>query len=104
VRPEKIRLATPETVAGPDEVGVIGRVRDAVYLGVYTRYLVELELGIDLTVIEQNSSIHGGQAVPGRMVQAIWPRAANQAMAGVVRPDPAPVLTGREPAAQGEPA
>ena len=31
-----------------------GRVRDVIYLGLYTRYLVELEGGGDLVVVEQN--------------------------------------------------
>ena len=31
-----------------------GKVRDVIYLGLYTRYLVELEGGGDLVVIEQN--------------------------------------------------
>ena len=31
-----------------------GRVRDVVYLGLYTRYLVELDGGGDLVVVEQN--------------------------------------------------
>ena len=31
-----------------------GKVRDVVYLGLYTRYLVELDGGGDLVVVEQN--------------------------------------------------
>jgi hypothetical protein len=31
-----------------------GKVRDVIYLGLYTRYLVELNGGGDLVVVEQN--------------------------------------------------
>ena len=31
-----------------------GKVRDVIYLGLYTRYLVELDSGGDLVVVEQN--------------------------------------------------
>ena len=37
-----------------DTIVVDGRVRDIVYLGLYTRYLVKLEGGGDLVVVEQN--------------------------------------------------
>lgn len=32
----------------------VGTIRDVVYLGLFTRYLVNLEDGVDLVVIEQN--------------------------------------------------
>ena len=35
-------------------LGADGRVRDVIYLGMYTRYLVELDGGGDLVVVEQN--------------------------------------------------
>jgi putative spermidine/putrescine transport system ATP-binding protein len=54
VRPEKIRLATTEEKVDDDMFSVDGKVRDVVYLGLYTRYLVELDGGGDLVVVEQN--------------------------------------------------
>ena len=54
VPPEKIHLASPAEKAEADRIVVAGRVRDIVYLGLYTRYLVELEGGGDLVVVEQN--------------------------------------------------
>jgi putative spermidine/putrescine transport system ATP-binding protein len=54
IRPEKIHLAIHTEKAGTDRIIVNGRVRDIVYLGLYTRYLVELEGGGDLVVVEQN--------------------------------------------------
>jgi ABC-type Fe3+/spermidine/putrescine transport system ATPase subunit len=41
-------------MAEAGRIAVDGRVRDIVYLGLYTRYLVELEGGGDLVVVEQN--------------------------------------------------
>ncbi len=54
VRPEKIHLGAPGDMAEADTFAVEGRVRDVVYLGLYTRYLVELNGGGDLVVVEQN--------------------------------------------------
>ena len=54
VRPEKIRLADPGTPAGADECAADGVVADVVYLGPHTRYLIELDAGGLLTVVEQN--------------------------------------------------
>ena len=54
VRPEKMHLGSPDNMAEADTFAVEGRVRDVVYLGLYTRYLVELNGGGDLVVVEQN--------------------------------------------------
>lgn len=54
IRPEKIQLKSPGAVLAENEYAVDGRVRDVVYLGLFTRYLVELEGGGDLVVVEQN--------------------------------------------------
>ncbi len=49
VRPEKIQMQFDD--AGDGEPGVI---RDVVYVGMFTRYIVELDSGGALTVVEQN--------------------------------------------------
>lgn len=54
IRPEKIHLAFSEDSTDGDMYSVAGVVRDVVYLGLYTRYLVEIEAGGDLVVIAQN--------------------------------------------------
>ena len=54
IRPEKIHLSQRGREFEDDMFSVDGRVRDVVYLGLYTRYLVELEGGGDLVVVEQN--------------------------------------------------
>jgi len=79
VRPEKIRLTDPGTTAGSEECAADGVVRDVVYLGAHTRYLLALDLGQDLTVVEQNLATTSGEvlAAKGRRVRALWGRAYN---------------------------
>jgi putative spermidine/putrescine transport system ATP-binding protein len=74
LRPEKIRLAARGAPAISGQFRVDGTVRDVVYLGLYTRYLVELEGGGDLVVAEQNletSAAHVHQA-RGQAVCLAW--------------------------------
>jgi len=78
VRPEKIRLEEPGSAVADDEVGFDGTVRDVVYLGAHTRYLIALEGGDDLTVVEQNLDTSSTQAsaAKGRSVRVVWKRAS----------------------------
>ena len=54
IRPEKIYLDSTNSEPDQDMVCMDGLVRDVVYLGLFTRYLVEIEGGSDLVVIVQN--------------------------------------------------
>lgn len=54
IRPEKIHLGTANGNLDKDMFSIEGVVRDVVYLGLFTRYLVEIEGGNDLVVVEQN--------------------------------------------------
>ncbi|MEN9563080.1 MAG: hypothetical protein RIR73_1324 [Chloroflexota bacterium] len=54
IRPEKIHLGSINDKAPSDSYTSDGTVRDVIYLGLYTRYHVELDGGGDLVVIEQN--------------------------------------------------
>jgi putative spermidine/putrescine transport system ATP-binding protein len=54
IRPEKIHLGTKNSEPEKDMLCIDGVVRDVVYLGLFTRYLVEIEGGADLVVVEQN--------------------------------------------------
>jgi putative spermidine/putrescine transport system ATP-binding protein len=54
VRPEKIHLYRTDDGINNDVFVADGIIRDVVYLGLFTRYLVELEGGGDLVVVEQN--------------------------------------------------
>ena len=76
IRPEKIRLADPDVVPEPDEARVAGRVRDVIYVGPDTRYVVELGPGGELVVIEQNLTTSSADVLDarGRSVGLIWKR------------------------------
>jgi putative spermidine/putrescine transport system ATP-binding protein len=79
VRPEKIRLAHPDASPESDEIGATGHIREVVYLGPDTRYIVELDAGTDLVVTQQNlvTSSTEALAAKGRAVRLIWKRQHN---------------------------
>jgi len=54
IRPEKIHLGDINAQITSDSYSTDGVVRDVIYLGLYTRYLVELADGGELVVVEQN--------------------------------------------------
>jgi len=69
IRPEKIRLLDAE------EPGLErGHVRDVVYVGMVTRYVVELDEGGELTVVSQNLETTSAEALEarGRRVTLDW--------------------------------
>ncbi len=76
VRPEKIRIADPETEPGPDEIGAPGRIHDVVYVGPDTRYVIALDAGAELVVTQQNLSTSSTEALAaqGRAVRLLWKR------------------------------
>jgi putative spermidine/putrescine transport system ATP-binding protein len=82
VRPEKIRLADPSASAGTDEISALGEVRDVVYLGPDTRYLVTLDAGPELVVTQQNLDTSSMEALAarGRRVRLTWKRQHNFAI------------------------
>ncbi len=90
VRPEKIRLAEPSQEVAVDEQFALGKVREVVYLGSDTRYIVGLDVGGELVVTQQNLQTSSMQALAaqGRTVRLIWKRdhvlglAGGQASAG----------------------
>jgi putative spermidine/putrescine transport system ATP-binding protein len=74
VRPEKIRMLgeheTPEAGAHVER----GRVRDVVYAGMVTRYVVDLVEGGELVVVRQNLERTSAEVLEdrGRSVQLAW--------------------------------
>lgn len=76
VRPEKIRLADPGDTPAADELGAPGTIRQVVYLGPDTRYIVALEAGGELVVTQQNlvTSSTEALALQGRPVLLVWKR------------------------------
>ena len=79
IRPEKIHLADPETAVGADETSADGRIRNVVYLGSDTRYIVALDAGSELVVTQQNLATSSMEALAqhGKAVRLIWKRQHN---------------------------
>jgi putative spermidine/putrescine transport system ATP-binding protein len=80
VRPEKIRMVAPDQAAEAGMTSALGRVRDVVYLGMNTRYLVELDAGVDLTVVQQNLEATSMDVLSakGSRVKLMWNTANNR--------------------------
>jgi len=76
IRPEKIRLASPDATSGADETSASGRIHSVVYLGPDTRYIVDLDAGARLVVTEQNLTTTSTDVVEqqGKAVRLIWKR------------------------------
>jgi putative spermidine/putrescine transport system ATP-binding protein len=74
VRPEKIHFGDLQSSPPTDMYCVDGTVRDVVYLGLFTRYLVEIENGVDLVVIEQNLKTTSMDVLSarGQKVRLLW--------------------------------
>ncbi len=74
IRPEKIHIAAPDIGQAADEFAADGKVRDVIYLGLYTRYLVELGDGGDLVVVEQNLKTTSMDVTKlrGQNVRLLW--------------------------------
>jgi putative spermidine/putrescine transport system ATP-binding protein len=73
VRPEKIRMLGDGEAPEPGAHVEGGRVRDVVYVGMVTRYVVELDDGGELAVISQNfESADQVLQAKGRRVRLAW--------------------------------
>jgi putative spermidine/putrescine transport system ATP-binding protein len=68
IRPEKIAMNGDD---GPGEPGVV---REVVYVGMVTRYTVDLDAGGALVVVQQNLETSSQQALEaeGRRVRLSW--------------------------------
>jgi putative spermidine/putrescine transport system ATP-binding protein len=76
VRPEKIRITEPGAAVADDEVGADGTIRNVVYLGPDTRYIVALDAGSELVVTQQNLHTSSMEvlAAQGKPVRLVWKR------------------------------
>jgi putative spermidine/putrescine transport system ATP-binding protein len=74
VRPEKIRMLAEGEDAGRGDTVEPGRIREVVYVGMFTRYIVELDSGGELTVVRQNLETSSQDALEskGRGVRLQW--------------------------------
>ena len=74
VRPEKIRMSDAGAEPARGEHAEAGRIREVVYAGMVTRYLVELDRGGELQVVRQNLETSSAEALDqqGRNVILEW--------------------------------
>jgi putative spermidine/putrescine transport system ATP-binding protein len=74
VRPEKIRILDESDTLEQGAHSETGRIRDVVYVGMVTRYAIELDEGGELMVIRQNLETTSGEALEarGRRVRLSW--------------------------------
>ncbi len=80
IRPEKISMHELDAPVDGDSCTATGHVREVVYLGATTRYIVELDAGGTLVVMEQNLATSSMEAlqVRGKAVRLIWRRSNNR--------------------------
>jgi putative spermidine/putrescine transport system ATP-binding protein len=80
VRPEKIAIVPSDTETDASQCTATGRVREVVYLGSVTRYIVELDDGGELVVMQQNLTTSSMEAlqVRGKAVRLRWDRSNNR--------------------------
>jgi putative spermidine/putrescine transport system ATP-binding protein len=74
VRPEKIHMLEEGETAPRGDTVEPGRIRDVVYVGMFTRYVVELDSGGELTVVRQNLETSSQEVLEskGRRVRLEW--------------------------------
>jgi putative spermidine/putrescine transport system ATP-binding protein len=74
IRPEKIRLLDEGELAPEGSHAEPGRIEEVTYLGVVTRYVVELEAGGRLTVVRQNLETAAADVLGarGKSVSVAW--------------------------------
>ncbi|HEX6664062.1 MAG TPA: ABC transporter ATP-binding protein [Gaiellaceae bacterium] len=66
VRPEKIHMLDLGDNASTTDAVEPGRIKDVVYVGMFTRYIVELDSGGELTVVRQNLETSSQEALEHR--------------------------------------
>ena len=80
IRPEKIRMHELAAPVGADECTATGHVREVVYIGALTKYIVTLDAGGELVVFQQNLATSSMEAlqVKGSAVRLTWSRENNR--------------------------
>jgi putative spermidine/putrescine transport system ATP-binding protein len=74
IRPEKIRVTAGKVDAGQGEHAAHGVVREVVYVGMSTRFVVDLAAGGTLMCVRQNATTASGEdvALRGADVTLLW--------------------------------
>jgi putative spermidine/putrescine transport system ATP-binding protein len=76
IRPEKIEIVPMDAEVAESQCTATGSVREVVYLGAITRYVVELDGGGELVVMQQNLEMSSMKAlqVRGKAIRLRWDR------------------------------
>jgi putative spermidine/putrescine transport system ATP-binding protein len=82
IRPEKIRIVGVDEPVRTGECTAVGTIRDIVYLGAETVYVVAVSADRTLRVVTQNVSANAtdAQALKGREVRLVWQRDQTMAL------------------------
>lgn len=74
IRPERVRLAAPEAGLPDGDIGWAGTVREVVYTGPATRFLVTTDAGVDMIAEQPNSHDPRAESTFGRgdLVRVVW--------------------------------
>ncbi|MFL5840634.1 MAG: ABC transporter ATP-binding protein [Thermoleophilaceae bacterium] len=74
IRPEKVHIGDESEPARDGFTSELGRIRDVVYLGMLTRYIVELDAGGELVAVRQNLETSSQDALKqrGNRVRLQW--------------------------------
>lgn len=74
VRPEKIRVLLGEATAEASERAAAGTIHEVVYVGMATRFFVDLDAGGTLIAVQQNSHASSADvnAMRGQRVTLLW--------------------------------
>jgi putative spermidine/putrescine transport system ATP-binding protein len=80
IRPEKIHMGGLDGPVREGECTATGHVRDVVYIGALTKYVVSLDAGGELVVFQQNLTTSSMEAlqVKGSAVRLTWSRGNNR--------------------------
>ena len=81
IRPGEDRAwSSPTRTVGAEDCTATGHVREVVYLGAVTRYIVALDVGGELVVMQQNLTTSSMEAlqVRGKAVRLVWQRRNNR--------------------------
>ncbi|HEX6231330.1 MAG TPA: ABC transporter ATP-binding protein [Actinomycetota bacterium] len=89
IRPEKIRMTELGGAVAEGECTATGHVREVVYIGALTKYIVSLDAGGELVVFQQNLTTSSMEAlqVKGSGVRLTWSRGNNRPIEEVGGPD-----------------
>jgi len=76
IRPERIAIADSQIAASPGGCVASGTIRDSLYAGPITRFVVALDGGGELMVVRQNArtSFEDAEALRGQPVMLTWNR------------------------------